>query len=1155
MSDGWEESVTFVLELLPARGLDQSMLLPVLVGLWVVLLFTETFGWVFAGAIVPGYLASVLIIQPVTGAIVIFESLVTLAIAAGLAKGLSKTDAWTRFFGRERFFLILAVSLIVRVHDHAWFAPWAIATLDARLGTVLETQQEFYSVGLVLVPLTANMLWKPAVHRGLLQLGVQVAITYWIVAALLLPHTNLTLSSVELAYENTAINFIGHAKAHIILLSAALLAAHFNLSYGWDFNGILVPALLAMLWLTPLKLLATLGEAIAVVYLVRGFLRLPLIRHLDFEGPRKIALTFTLAFVWKLALGFTLAPIFPELEIRDAYGFGYLLSSLLAVKMLGLRSVRSVLLPSLTTSAAGFMIGSAAGFVLDIAAPQLPTNDPISRPLSSRLTSSPLGVMTLARMQIEVQREDPPPPSQAELHQLQLFWGEVARLERTLAGASRRSPLGPLRRRGSGLNLQLVELGSHPSASGGQRAWFGIVEQDGPSRRGFATGLVIPGARGPVLVVPRPASEAPIAEVAAIACRRVDCRAVLVAGREHDHPGSSINPRPLELAMAAFEGAQIVILRADAEAEQRGLAARLLSERPLPDRPRAATRIHPLRGYFDLAELWPDYELDWRPRRTTLRAPPGDGDFVLVRTTRAQLEAMLLAGAHELTAALDDAPPVRHDPAELLASLAWMHADREPPGLEGAGYVPPSNAELSLLEREIVEPLVSWAQHSEPGVGPPPMVTLWAAVLDYELAEFGDCRSPKEGVGVPAGGPDDHPPSEAAEASACAVMLRERWRRSTAGWGTLVLRRGPGTLPSTIEVPRPHREFETWRVGAELWQLSQTFALLIAGADGLPLDPLPDEDPAHVDPAWDPRRAAPSRPHASDLLAPSPDPVRPGNLGTPFQAFHQALDRRSIRGRAAEVVQIRGLASFRLVDRDLVVGVGQPGSSDEDQDQACWRTLDPRLAALARQWGRCRIADGSADLYLLSGAGTPQLEYSRELRHREFRVLWLSAGLRDRFASDNGLVELRGLRQVGFSPEPRRELELLLAPLPAAEAGLRLDPLDFDRALELAEGFAATSNLHLLRELQELDERASDLRIEAGIGQEWGRPFLLIEWAGEQLGARALINLDHELEQRVELSLAELRGDPLVHLRIAALARPRALVVRELELEGGEVQP
>jgi gamma-polyglutamate biosynthesis protein CapC len=1124
--------VNFVLDLLPARGLDQSMLLPVLIGLWVVLLFTETFGWVFAGAVVPGYLASVLIIQPVTGAIVIFEALVTLALAAALAKGLSKTDAWTRFFGRERFFLILAISLIVRVHDHAWFAPWAIATLDAQFGTVLETRQEFYSVGLVLVPLTANMLWKPAIHRGLLQLGVQVVVTYLIVAYLLLPHTNLTLSSVELTYEDTAINFIGHAKAHIILLSAALLAAQFNLTYGWDFNGILVPALLAMLWLMPLKLLATIGEAIVVVHLVRYFLRLPLIRHLDFEGPRKITLVFTLAFVWKLALGFTLAPLFPELKISDAYGFGYLLSSLLAVKMLGLRSVRAVLLPSLTASAGGFLIGSAAGFVLDIAAPQLPARDPIERPRSSRLSSSPLGVMTLARMQIEVQRVDPLPPTQAELHHLQLFWGEVARLEQTLARsrelsliarlASGRSPLDPLRRRAAGLNLQVVELGHYPAAHGREpRAWFGIVEQDGPSRRGFVSGLVIPGARGPVLVVPRPTSEAPIAEVAALACRRIDCRAVLVAGREYEHPGSQINPRPIELALAAFEGAQIVVLRADSTDNRRGLAARLLSERQLSDRPRAATRIHPLRGYFDLAELWPEYELDWRPRKTSVRAPPGDSDFVLVRTTRAQLEAMLLAGAHELAPALDAAAGVRHDPAELLTTLARMHGDREPKGLEGAGYVPPSNAELILLEREVVEPLVRWAQRPDSSGGPPPSVALWAALLDYELAEFGDCRSSSE---------------DSQEPTPCVVMLRERWRRSTAGWGTLVLRRGPGTLPATIEVPRPHREFETWRVGGELWQLSQTFALLIAGADGLPNDPRPGLlDQLLGD---DPR-----------LLAPTPDPVRPGNLGTPFQAFHQALDRASTRGRAAEVVQIRGLASFRLIERDMVLGVGQPGPRDQERDQACWDALDPRLAALARMWGRCRIADGSADLYLLSGAGTPQLEYSRELRNREVRVLWLSAGLRDRFAADNGLAEIRGLRQVGMEPEPRGELEALLAPLSPIGTDRRIDQRGFDHAIDLAEEFAASANLHLLRELRMIDDRAGNLRIEAGLGSDWGRPFLLIEWTDERLGARALINLDHQLDKRVELIASEFVGEPLLHLQIAALARPRVLIVRELALE------
>ena len=38
-----------VYELLPPGGLDQSIVLAVLVGVWVTLLFTETRGWVFVG--------------------------------------------------------------------------------------------------------------------------------------------------------------------------------------------------------------------------------------------------------------------------------------------------------------------------------------------------------------------------------------------------------------------------------------------------------------------------------------------------------------------------------------------------------------------------------------------------------------------------------------------------------------------------------------------------------------------------------------------------------------------------------------------------------------------------------------------------------------------------------------------------------------------------------------------------------------------------------------------------------------------------------------------------------------------------------------------------------------------------------------------------
>lgn len=1149
----------FVLELLPARGLDQSMLLPVLIGLYIVLLSTELFGWVFAGAIVPGYLASVLTIQPVTGVIVIFESLVTLMLAEALAKGLSKTDAWTRFFGRERFFLILMVSLIVRMHDHAWFAPWAIMQYDQLFGTHYESQQEFYSVGLVLVPLTANMLWKPQIHRGILQLSVQVGITFLLVKYVLLPYTNLSLSSVELTYENAAINFVGHAKAHIILLTAALLAAQFNLTYGWDFNGILVPALLAMLWLTPLKLGATIGEAIIVFYLTKGFRNLPVIKHFDFEGPRKIVLVFTLAFVWKLVLGFTLAPLFPNLKISDTYGFGYLLSSLLAVKMIGVKSVRGVLLPSLTASAGGFVIGSIIGFMLDLAWPKpLPDRD-LDRPESTRLVKTPLGVMTHARVNLELHRDLLETPTRAESVLLTEFW--------TAAAATRGDPadVWALEQLGYDLGLQVVELGSFAvgertgaGASGAplRREWLAIVADEGERWRGFTTGLLSPAGQGPVLVAPVPTSEAPVAEVAAILCRQVDCRAVLVAGRESTRPGTLVDRSPIEIAMQAYGNEEIVVLRADLGRPAGSAVAQTIAAFEMPAAPAPAldvmTRVHQLRGRLETSQIWPTYDLDWEPIESVVAPPAGTGAFVVLRSTQAQFEAFMLAHADELQPGAWRDGSARAiqalDDNKLPSELVELHERRESPGTWGKGYRAPSSVELEVLERLVVEPLMAWADASQTG-SPPPTIRLRAAELDYELVEFGPCKKelgkPQECMGCQNG--------------ACLVMLRERSRATTAGWGTLVVRRGV-TTAHVVEVPHPFREHETWRIGAELWQLLEGRALLIAGADGLPLDPVAARDVESDE---------------GTVLAPNPDPVRPGNVRTPFQAIHQALDRSAYAGAVASpsresnagsesnpavrFVQIRGLAAYRPISRDVIVGLGLP-EAGKLLDAACWSRLSPELAPLVARWDSCQIADGSEDLYLLTGAGTPQVEYSTQLGNGEVSVLWFSASLRERYAAprsstvvDAGVV--RGLQQAGFEVAAAREVEMMLAVLFGREPGLGVDGRPrvelgtdaFEAAIEAAVGYAETGNYHELRTLADIRDAALDVRVSAAIGMDYGQPVLIIEYIGEALGKRAMVTLSHGLDGRAS-NYAEVLDDPL-NVRMELLGRPQVLIITNKSLE------
>jgi hypothetical protein len=1145
----------FVLELLPARGLDQSMLLPVLIGLMIVLFFTEAFGWVFAGAIVPGYLASVFIIQPVTGCIVLFESIVTYLIAIGLARLLSKSDAWTRFFGRERFFLILAVSLLVRMQDHAWFAPWVIGQIDTWFMTNYESEQEFYSVGLVLVPLTANMLWKPPLPRGLFQLGVEVGITYLIVAYVLLPYTNLSLSSVELTYENTAINFVGHAKAHIILLTTAILAAQFNLTYGWDFNGILVPALLALLWLTPLKLVATVGEAVVVLYLVRAFLRLPVIKHMDFEGPRKLVLVFTIAFVWKIALGFTLAPLFPDLKISDTYGFGYLLSSLLAAKMLGRKTVRGVLLPSVTTSMMGFVIGSAIGFVLELVAPASPPDRLASNPASTRLLRSPVGAMALARIQTEMLPVELDQPSQAELHDHQRFWSKLALWSEGLyvvAGASPGDAAVPdeVRNLGGALGLQIAHVGRWTSGRGSdegiEREVYVVLEQELDVRRGWPHALIVPEARGPVLVVPFPVAEAPVAEVAAVLCRWTDCRAVLSAGREQDEPGTRVAARPLEIAMRSFPGRSAIVVRGELEPPGMGWwLADDLRDRVNQDPDRPPT-LH-LRGTpteFRFQELWADeLALSWELPEQPLRLANTDDPIGVLEIPQTELDRVLLS---ELT----ERAVVQRADASVLELLAADQREREAAGHAGEGWVPPSVAELAYLEQQLVGPLVRWARGGpldpdSPGLeaaGALSVLAGRASVIDYELVEIGDCETEAEAL-----------------TSNCVVVLRDREPPSTSSWGTLVVRRGPAK-PIALEAPRPHRERDSWRVAAELWQVMGARALLLAGADGLPT------------------RVARRRALGGPSAIGDPDPVRSGNLRTPFQAFHQGVDRALVDPEIREdglILQVRGLAAWRNVADSLVIGLGQPAlQTDADQSGEPIDTVEELMAIDGRQlllaaqlqpsgglgWlhDDFRVADGSEQLYRLSGAGVPQVEYTRELGDKPMAVLWFTTRVRERFVDLRGDDQRRRFTMIGWPFGPESELVAMTAPLvgvaPPGEGEVpRLDDASalrrYEQARELADGYAQTGNLHLLRRIEQLagdPAMAGALRFRAGLGLEWGRPFLIIELATGTRGHRALVLLDHRLLGHAVGRVGELAMDPVAWLRSRMLARPRVIELHDL---------
>ena len=61
------------MHLFPESGFDRSAATPVFAGVLVSWFFTETFGWVFAGLVVPGYLATLFLLEPRSAMVDVLE--------------------------------------------------------------------------------------------------------------------------------------------------------------------------------------------------------------------------------------------------------------------------------------------------------------------------------------------------------------------------------------------------------------------------------------------------------------------------------------------------------------------------------------------------------------------------------------------------------------------------------------------------------------------------------------------------------------------------------------------------------------------------------------------------------------------------------------------------------------------------------------------------------------------------------------------------------------------------------------------------------------------------------------------------------------------------------------------------------------------------
>ena len=772
------ESIAF--DLFPASGLDNSLFTAVLLGLLLLFVLTESFGWVFTGLVVPGYLASVMVIQPLAGAVIGLESVFTYLVARTISDWLGPVVPWNRFFGRERFFLILLVSVAVRLAFESALLPAAGGALAEAGWASPSLVGNLYSVGLIVVPLTANMLWKTGLWRGAPQVVIPTLAIYGALQLVLIPYTNLSISDFELSYENVALGFLHSPKTYIVLLTAAYLAMRNSLEWGWDSHGIVVLALVALAWLSPLKVLTTVAEVAILVTITRPLFSARIFRATNLEGPRRLVIVFTVGFGLKFLACHLLAQQYPGLKATDYFGFGYLLPALLAVKVLQRGGLAVVLLPTLQTSLVALGLGTGIGLTLALLQPDSPTPSPVNDP-SVTLPSQGEGIIrqvhrangrTLTGLPTRARR-----PGGDRLDAFRRLVHDLVVAE--ALGDRDRQALA------ASVGVELRNVGGDPLLL--------LTETDGDSGDLSGWGLLVarPGASGSLVVeVPHPLSEPGTLVAGAVLFEELDAAALLVNG---------IDPQADPAAAFGLGG------RSDQPfvAARRALAGQPVLEVRGGDSPAGSDLWIPrdLPASLDLQQLRQtigDTELRFDP-------PAGEDAFGLGSThDRVQL-SLSIPGLESALAVANPADPSRpwvtaeEVGLSALGSRPWFTD-----AVSARGHRVATETELRLLEREVLNPLLEHGQRAVDDASYLRRLDGAASLLGYGVrrVELGDGE---------------------------VVLLLHEVTPATRGWGAVLVRPAAAS-PHFLAVPRPVAEPRTVDLALHLLRILDGRLVVVAGA-------------------------------------------------------------------------------------------------------------------------------------------------------------------------------------------------------------------------------------------------------------------------------------------------------------------------------------
>lgn len=796
------------------ESLASSVITTVWIGIWVMAFFALRFGWSLSGLVTPGYLTPLLLIKPLSATVVLIEGLATYLLVYVFSERLSRIGGWSSLFGRDRFFALVLVSVAVRLIGDGWIWPWIGERWNEYFQQDFDYRNNLYSFGLIIVSLIANSFWKTGIRAGLIPLAVSVGSTYLIIRYGLVEFTNFSIGSLSYAYDDLAASLLAAPKAYIVLLTTAWIASRMNLFYGWEFNGIMIPSLMALQWYDPVKIVTSFVEIFIILILVRLLLKIPAVARLHLEGPRELLLFFNVSFAYKMALGWLLPLIWPTWQITDVYGFGYLLTSLVAMRMHDKEIVARVTRATLQTSLIAVGIASLAGFALTLLPnphswvdPQPATQADIQ--VTDRPLMEMLGEDNVALNRVRVEGTVPPPrPAElaafrAGIERLRIYLetGDATALDAAV------QPLYEAHYQIYLVGQRYLYLREREPAHG----WgFYVLDRQTPSRL--------------LVQVPAPLDERGMVAAGSWLFDHLDGRALAVAGTRR-----TINPdRSLDVLthrQTVFQVFHEVMAQRDV-LQVRGythdriagltpeeIATYRAGQAQLPTQLWIHGRLPPSLNLARLKQLVGEMQPRWAatPLPNLQRETTRDG-FAELFLNRADLRQIM---ARATVSGMADAPLTVGELRIDGYLQEWLLASRDRIAERGSNrYRPPLLEELLYIDEEILTPLLAtlrteYRQHiwTEEGLIHLRALAAAAEAIGYRLLRYQHRQTGQEYVLLTEN----------------EALTKRRY------WGTYIFRLGKPQGYS-VQIPHPLFEINTFEYGLALFDQMQADVLLVAGA-------------------------------------------------------------------------------------------------------------------------------------------------------------------------------------------------------------------------------------------------------------------------------------------------------------------------------------